>query len=400
MTAMSTELTPGAGLIASPATQALVVAQKTEITPNPPVNLEDGEAESIATAASALVDTFGKNPKDMALAQTIGTIGAHSQFEATRKARLMQVKLKPLMQATASGEGAIPTGLIEMRKQIKKVDPEELMRQMNQGWVGAVVSQFSNRMKGVLSSIAESYDTAEDVINDIVEGLLRAKGGLQADNIELAGIASEVDECLTGVRKDAYQSELVFQGINALPVPDTRNMLAVRARGAILQRLIGRIQDLRTMEELLLQLAVEMQSIFNGNNELADVIDRSATITRVLLTVGLTNAIALHKQKGVVEVVKGQRVYNAKLLQSVASAAGLGATTIAKLLDDPAITFKALQTAHAKLVGCLDEADKIRSGRVENAQKMLPQMQAMSTELMQRLESLRAIAESTKPAVE
>ena len=43
-------------------------------------------------------------------------------------------------------------------------------------------------MKRVLQDIAIQYESVEDTINAIVNGLLAAKGGLSADNIEIATI--------------------------------------------------------------------------------------------------------------------------------------------------------------------------------------------------------------------
>jgi uncharacterized protein YaaN involved in tellurite resistance len=397
---MPQEETTNAGLIASPTTKALVAAQTTEITPRPPEKLEPGEAETIADTASALVESFRKSPTDLRLAHKLGTLGVNTQFEATRKTKLLQVKLKPLVKATGNVGGAIPDGLDRMQKEVKKIDPQELMRTMQQGWIGMIVSKVSGNMKGVLTNIASSYDTAEETIDGIVTGLLTAKGGLYADNEELATVAGEVEECLVGIRKDAYQSELVFQGINSLPSANSGDQLVLQARTQILQRLVGRIVDLRTMENLLLQLSVQIRSIFNDNYDLADAIDRSATITRALLTVGLICAIALYKQKQTAQVVKGQRTYNVALLKSLASAAGMGAVEIAKLLEDPAMTFEGMKSAHEKLMTQLDRAQTIKNGRITKAKEVLPQLEKMSADLGNRLEGLKAILQLGEPDAE
>jgi uncharacterized protein YaaN involved in tellurite resistance len=277
---------------------------------------------------------------------------------------------------------------MQMRTKAEQINPAKMYAQLNQGWIGALLSKISSPMKRVLTNIAVQYDSVEETINKIVDGLLAAKNGLAADNVEIAVMVSEVDVCLSNIRKDAYQSELVFEGISKMPIPT--DQMALRTRDTILQRLISRIQDLRTMETVLLQLGLEARSIYTDNDDLADTIDRSATITRALLTVGMVNAIALHKQRKTIEVVKGQRDYNDKLVQSLAEAAGMGAIEIAKLMQDPALMFDSLSKAHYTLTTALDKADDIKRKRIETALQALPKLQAMSADLEARGKRLTA----------
>jgi uncharacterized protein YaaN involved in tellurite resistance len=386
--AASEVTSPSGALIASPATQLAVTAQNPKLVPVRPNMLSDSDNTELNNQAQTVVDMFIASPTDLRIAATIGQIGSVSSFAATQKTNLINVKILPLLKATNNEKGAIPTGLSKMRTEIEAINPAKIYAQMNQGWVGSVLALVSEPMKRALNAIAEQYETAQDTIDKIVEGLLLAKGGLQADNVELATMIAEVDECLANIRKDAYQSELVFQGISQRPIPSEQ--VAARTRDTIIRRLISRVEDLRTMEAALSQLSVEARSIYADNDDLSDAIDRSATITRALLTVGLVNAIALHKQKKTIGVVKDQRKYNNELLQSLATAAGLGAIEIAKLMENPAVTYNSLSKAHTTLITKLDEADSIKRKRVASALETLPKLRAMSADLTERGERLSA----------
>jgi uncharacterized protein YaaN involved in tellurite resistance len=375
-------------LIASPQIQLAVTTQNIELVPIKPEGLDDSQATQLQTEAQEIVDMYTQSPTDLHIAATIGQIGSVSSFEATRKTQLMGAKLKPLLTATAGDGGAIPNGLAEMRSKIDQINPAKIQSQLNQGWVGAALAKVYSPMKRILTNIAIQYDSVEDTINAIVNGLLLAKNGLAADNIEIATMVSEVEDCLANIRNDAYQSELVFEGVSKLPIPT--NQIAIRARDTITRRLISRIQDLRTMETVLLQLSLEARSIFSDNDDLADAIDRSATITRALLTIGLVNVIALQKQKRTVGVIKDQRKYNNELVQSLAQAAGMGAIEVAKLMEDPALTYEGLSKAYGTLTTALDQADAIKRRRVTSALQVLPKLREMSSNLQERGERLSA----------
>lgn len=378
-------LIPGA-LIASQDTQLAVAARAANIQPKQPESISGDKLTAIQQSASRMVALHLENPTSLSVVTTVRQIGLQNSLEATRQSHLLEAKVRPLMVAAKEVKGPIPEGLLKLRKESDKINPVKLMATLDQGWIGWALSLVSDPMKQALQNVALNYETAEKSIEGIVNGLLSARGGLEADNVELAQMVEDIKPYLEQLSADAYESELALVQINQAPMPS--GQIAQAVRGALVQQLLNKIEDLRTMETAVTFLVLITMKIYEGNCELSDVLNRSATITRTILTVGFANMVALIKQKKTIEFVKDARKFNEDMLQSLAKAVGMGAQEIAKLMSAPALRFEAMKKAYGDLTAQLNKADQIGKERNIKALQNLPQMAAMRDDLNTRIKRL------------
>ncbi len=385
-------MTEPKSVIASGTSNLIASANAATIVPIKPEINDAAEVDAIDASANQMIELLKDSGSGLRAVAKVGNIGADTQIQLSGKSQLLQNRLKPLFTGTGlQQEGDLYKGLQNLRREVDLINPKVLIQRRQGGWVGKALSMVPGIGK-VLGDIAVQYDSAQQVIDAIINGLIAAKGALLADNEELAEISEKVDVWIPEIQRKAYLAELVFTKLRE--VQDSELSLRSReAKAALMDRLINRIQDLRTMEAMFKMLGVTIQTTFNGNNDLSDTIDRAATITRGLLVVGLSNAQALARQKRTIKVVQQNKASNEQLVVAIAEVAGMGAVEIAKLMNDPAISITAMQTAHDTIVGYLDEADKIKSERLQKAEQALPQLATMSESLDKRLQSLRAVAE-------
>lgn len=379
-------------VIASAENQMLAIANASNLIPTQPEGLNASEVNAIVQEADNMIGLLKDKSAGLTTVAKVGNIGTDVQLELAGKSQLLQARLKPLFEKTGAKQDVdLYKGLENLRREADSINPALMEQRGRGGWVKAVLSLVPG-MNRVLTDIAVRFDNAQEVIDAIVSGLLGGKQALLADNTELASLSDQVDSWIMLIQSKAYLSELVFVRLREAPDSDL-SLRSREAKTAILERIVTRVQDLRTMEVMFRMLATTLQATFNGNNDLSDTIDRAATITRGLLMVGLSNAVALARQKRTIKVVQQNKESNERLLQAVAEAAGMGAVEIAKLLNDPAISIKAMQGAHDTLIKYLDQAQALKANRLQRATEALPQLAVMSESLDRRLEGLRAVAE-------
>jgi uncharacterized protein YaaN involved in tellurite resistance len=371
-----------------------VIASSTNITPKPPKGVGADELKTISERATALVAQFQGNPQDRRVAGRITGIGVQTQYAALQKSSFLKTKIKPLLAETAKGGGKIPDGLLALRKQADDLNPDVLITKQARGWAAKLLRKVPG-MSEVLADIALKYDSAEATIDAIITGLQAAALERKADNEELYGVLDDFAGLLLEVRKCAYQGELMFAKLQAdLETLDLEQEDKQRI-GAEMQRLVTRIQDLRSMESVLLLSTLETNSIIDNNDSLCDTVSRVATITRFILTIALINQVALAKQAKAAKLAVDTIKYNSAVIERTAEAVGLGAVETARLLGEPVVALSALKTGFSSLITKLDEADRIKNTRIEAAKKALPEIEEMTGKLESRLELLKAAGSVT-----
>ena len=130
------------------------------------------------------------------------------------------------------------------------------------------------------------------------------------------------------------------------------------------------VQDLRTMEQVDLQEAVSMNMTVTNNMDLADAIERTVTVVRPLMVVGLAIQAALANQKRAIEAVKATQDYAGQLLVANAEAIEKQTQEIGDLTQNASVALTKVEEAYHKVLSAIDKADEIRrrgSAAAENA---------------------------------
>jgi len=232
--------------------------------------------------------------------------------------------------------------------------------------------------------IAERFESVSDYVDHIMKSLEDAKDQIIRDNIDLEKIRDELK---------AYNKELeqwIETGkalLDELQVKRqaTQDPVELKKLENAIFMISRKIQDLQTLLQSNLQFLISIEQTLQNNKALLDSIDRTATITRTVLTVGLAIRSALVNQKQAIEMVKSTQDYTAELLKSNAEAIKQQTGDIEQLYTSPVLALDKLKEAYDTLVTAINDFDEVRKKAIDSSISAIKVLDEMNRNLKQHI---------------
>ena len=133
-----------------------------------------------------------------------------------------------------------------------------------------------------------------------------------------------------------------------------------------------------------------MNITVSNNVDLADAIERTVTVVRPLMAVGLAIQAALADQKRAIEAVKATQEYAGDLLVANADAIGRQTEEVGALTQSATIALAKVEEAHRKVMAAIDKTDEIRRAGSKTAEEASAKLKQMSAALLPKVEKLEA----------
>ncbi len=355
-----------------------------ELVPTKPAGLTEADLAEIESTVDTHFAEVERQPGSVALVRTVGRLGGDAQLEASNQFSLLQTRVGSLLK-DSEGEGAgIPSELVKCRTAMDSLNPNALMQP--RGWLRKIP-----KIGPILLEIAQRYETVQSQIDGIV-GTLKANDDLLLeDNIQLEQLYENVQKAQLQIQKSAFVGELLWQKIEeklrAGDLPERRNLQRV------LNRVVVRVQDLRTMEQANAQSFAGIAMIIDTNVSVSDSINRMVIVVRSLLTVALTISVAVAHQRKAIKSIRVTKEFAEELIKSNARQIREGSVDAARLENEPVLALEAMKVGFDELMTAYDEVEEIRTQGIEAARRGVTELSEMTRKLQPRTEALRASTE-------
>jgi uncharacterized protein YaaN involved in tellurite resistance len=349
----------------------------------------DAEIESQAVAVVDKVKSALTSPL---VVHEIDAVGRDEQRELGDAIDLLATRAVDL-QALKGEEGAVARSLTDFRQKMDRLNPHPVERD---GFgrvvslipiVGPMIVNWWNRSR--LRQIATEYQPIKQQINAAMASLFANKDRILENNISLTTLYGRVQKAHQGVLRSIAVGEHVRTQLVTLR--DQTSGASEREKlDLMVNRVNVRIQDLRTMEQVDLQEQASMNITVSNNIDLADAIERTVTVVRPLMAVGLAIQAALADQKRAIEAVKATQEYAGDLLVANAEAIGRQTEEVGNLTQSATIALAKVEDAHRKVMAAIDKADEIRRAGSKTAEEASAKLKQMSAALLPKVEKLEA----------
>jgi uncharacterized protein YaaN involved in tellurite resistance len=351
----------------------------------------DGEVETQALAVIDHVKTAMASPL---AAVEVDKIGRNEQRDLADAIDVLATKAVDL-QALKGEQGSVAKTLTEFRLKMDQLNPH-LVQQSAGGRIVSkipivgpmIVDAWTNSR---LREIGTRYQSLRDQVDAVMRSLYANKDVIIQDNISLSTLYERVQRAHQGVVRSIQLGDRVKTKLAAMR--DGAASASERETFDLLvNRINVRIQDLRTMEQVDLQESVSMNITVTNNMDLADAIERTVTVVRPLMVVGLAIQAALANQKRAIEAVKSTQGYAGELLVANANAIERQTEEIGDLTQNASVALTKVEEAYKQVLSAIDKADEIRrkgSAAAESASAKLQQMSATLQPKVDKLETGR-----------
>ena len=371
----------------SPVEVVAAEAPPAALVPTAPKTLAEEDRSDLQGQARELVAEVQSSPGDRSLTRRLASLGSDAQQKSTHEIELLKTKVGTLLKDLDGPGARIPQGLLELRKTMDRINPHAMMKQ-RKGFFSRLLRR-TPLIGDALAEIATRYESVQTQIDSIINSLRMGKDELLQDSIELERLYTQVQVAQLDIQKSAYLGELVWEELDN-QLSDESAAAEKQRLQTITHRVAMRVQDLRTMEQVNTQFFVSIDMTIQNNDHLSDAITRTVTVTRSLLTVGLTIQAALANQKRILGAVQETQKYTADMLTANAQALRQQTAEIGDLYKNPVLALDKVKEAYDELMGAMNDMDEIRRAGTESARKGVAQLNEMTATLAPKAEAMRA----------
>jgi uncharacterized protein YaaN involved in tellurite resistance len=355
------------------------------VSPQPP-SFSDEQLQTTRTKAVELAEETLQRTGDRSVIRRFDQLGRKEQEELTHNMSFLQTRLHRVMDDVSGDKEKIPTDLLQLRERLDELNPHVAGRTQ---WYHRLLFFLPSPAKKALKRIARKYETVNQQINGILTSLREGKEQLMEDNSALETLLKKVDQCKREVECQAYLGELLIVEIEKR-VPRAEQGPDRQRLQRLVSRLYTRVQDMRVMEQVNLQFDVSISQTMENNDQLIDSIDRTLNVARPLLAITLSLQVALQRQKRVARAKETIESAMGEMLQANAEQIRQQTREIGDLFAQPVLGLKKVQAAYNAVLDAMDIAERNRAQAIKTARKNIGELQSMSSNLQERVESFRA----------
>ncbi|MCK5925321.1 MAG: toxic anion resistance protein [Methylococcales bacterium] len=316
----------------------------------------------------------------------VESIGIELQKMAAKRSDMLKQSIHVLSKTGDDG-GPVATSLVDLRNTVEALDPNDVDFSMS--WLRRLLASLPF-IGTPIEEYFSRYQSAETIINDIVNSLEKGRDQLKRDVITLNGDQQYMGDLSEKLKKAVVFSEMVDRGLsdkvdNELPSDDPKTIFI---KEEILFPLRQRIMDLQQQLAVAQQAVLTIEIIKRNNKELIRGVSRALGVTVNALQIAITLSLALANQKIVLEKIEAVNKTTDDLIGSTAeklktqgveihkqaSSAQLSMDVLKKAFDDIQTAYKDISTfrqkALPKMATTIIEMDEFAAKAQATIEKM------------------------------
>src|SRR5579885_1703529 len=353
------------------------------------VKIDEETAKQIGKAVDSFVDSLihleAKSPEFEAKVQSISRMG---NDEIRRSAAVSQ---RFLDRPTASiKEGPLAQGsqvsqaLLALRRQIEELDPSQQLRP--RGLLDRI------RPSGRIRDYFRRYESAQQTIERIIQGLYRGQDELLRDNAALEQEKAHLWAMKGRLEQYAYMAgrldEAVTAKLGSLETADPEKARALKED--VLFYVRQKRQDLLTQLSVDVQAYLALDLIRRNNVELIKGVERATTTTVSALRTAVIAALALGNQRLVLDQIGALNTTTGNVVESTSQMLRQQSAEIQQQAASSTVDVAKLQAAFDNIYATIDAIDTFKLAALDGMKKTIDDLSKQVARAQQYVERARA----------
>jgi uncharacterized protein YaaN involved in tellurite resistance len=336
------------------------------------LKVDEATAQQIAKAVDSFVDSLvsmdAKSPEFEAKVQSISRMGNDEiRRSAAASQRFLDRPTVSLKEGPLAQGSQVSNALLALRRQIEDLDPSRQLRGRGHGFlarfsVGNNVREYFRR-----------YESAQQTIERIIQGLYRGQDELLRDNAALEQEKVHLWAMKGRLEQYAYMAARLDEAVTGkLAGLESRELEKARA---MKEDVLFYVRQKR--QDLLTQLAVDVQAylaldlIRKNNQELIKGVERATTTTVSALRTAVIAALALGNQRLVLDQVNALNTTTGNLIESTSQMLRQQTGEIQNQAASATVSIEKLQTAFDNVYATIDSIDQFKLAALDTMRKTI-----------------------------
>ncbi|MBQ6219706.1 MAG: toxic anion resistance protein [Methanosphaera sp.] len=314
------------------------------------------------------------NERD-AILRSIEDFGVDSMNKSSDKNNsLLNAQLKNYTKGGNESEN-VSEKLIELNRQVKDLDPSRV------DWTNSgIMSKFVDPVKKYF----EKYETAENVIANILKSLDQSKKALNNDNVTLLAEESNLREVtknlMMNIELGKQMDESIEAQIREAKLKGIEQQKIDIVTEEILFPLRQRIMDMQQMIVINQQGIVSLNVVRRNNNELIRGITRAKNVTVTALRTGIMVASSLYNQKIAIDKINMLNSTTEEIISSTSKILRDQGNQIQKLSTESSISPETLQQSFNEALAAIEDISNFKKEALPKMQETINTFNSIAIE--------------------
>jgi uncharacterized protein YaaN involved in tellurite resistance len=234
--------------------------------------------------------------------------------------------------------------------------------------------------------IFQKYDTISGNIDGIIKKLEKGKLTILKDNVNLQNLfeqnlmyINKLEELIIGgqIKYNELESELSAMESNIAEYQDYE----ISDKREFLTRLSKRLTDMQITRTITIQSLPQIRLVQNNNVTMVEKIQSSVTTTIPIWKNQISIAVALMRQKGILDVQKKISDTTNLILNKNAEMLKQNSIDVAKENEKTIVSMETLHNVNQKLIETLTEVKRIKEEGEASRRDVAKQLESLEKEL-------------------
>lgn len=379
--------------------QDMVLADTRSIVPTPK-GVVNEKAVAIETQATELVSRALSGEDVQGLHDQLRNLGLKAETQANQSIALLEPRVATALQGIRDGEVTGLERLPKFRAKMDELNPHKLSQPRWYDSILSIVGLSNHPATRALKAIAYRYESVQDQIDRMLDDFLELGEDCLRDNIELEKLVNELNEAQVGVLQNAFLAEVLIVKLREAFDQNADNPEVQQQLMKLLFVTSVRARDLRTLETAS-EVLLDSSSIARDTNfAVYENVRRAAGLARKVLAVGISVAIALHRQKKTMEATRELQDYIEKVLVETSKQANAQAIEAAKMLSEPLLGIEKLQAVFDESDMAFAEVGRIQYETIQSAAEQSKTLAEMAEKSRKRRDGIALPAGANLASIE
>lgn len=314
--------------------------------------------------------------------EMINGMGNDLMFKSQEKNKMLNIRMGDLSKLGGEN-GTIAGDLTRLQEEMKDLDPSAIDFDQN-GFFGKLINPVKQYF--------QKYEKADDVIDKIIESLLKGRKQLVSDNVTLEIEQQALRDLTKKLNAQIEYSVAMDEQISAkIEEMKARNEDPEKIKfleEEILFPLRQKTEDFVQMITVDQQGVIAMEILRRNNKELIRAVDRAQNVTVSALRVAVTVASGLYNQKIVLEKVQKLNAATNSMIEGTARMLKDQGAQIHKQSMETSINVESLKTAFKDTFDALDDISNYKQAALPQMKAQILEFQLLAEEGERRIQKL------------
>ena len=321
----------------------------------------------------------------------VETTGANLQRETEGFSEMLK---QPIAKLAKDDEGGVVAkSLVDLRTQVEALDPSDI-NFGEEGMVGRIISAIPGVGSRVRRYFAQ-YESGQAMIAAILRSLDNGRDELDRDNKILTQDQDHMRRATINLDRLARMCDFLDEELVARAEKESDPWKKKFIQEELLFPLRQRNTDLRTLQQVNTQGVLAVEVILRNNAELIRGVARTKSTTVTALEIAVIVALALAKQKLVLDQITAVQGTTSGLLERNAERLGTQGVAIQKQAASAQLDLESLGRAWGNVRAAMDDLSTFKQEalpKMAQAIKTLRDMNVEGERVMTQTEEGRAAA--------